>query len=206
MVLARLLDAAVEHFGRKGFEGTSTREIAAASGTAMSSITYHFGSKEGLYLAVADHIAAQISARQADALKTARDTADASPAQAIDMLLALMDSFARMMLAPASAAWSGFIVREQQNPTAAFERLYEGAMKDMAETFVALILRVRTDLDDREARATAIMLLGQALILRVGRASVCRIFDVETLDAATEALLLGRLRANALSILSEKPA
>src|ERR1044072_21886 len=161
MVLERLLDTAVEHFGRRGVEGASTREIAAASGTAMSSITYHFGGKEGLYLAVADHIAAQIAADQADVLTATHEIAGASPAQATDLLLALLESFARLMLAPESAAWSSFVVREQQSPPAAFERLYDGAMKRMAETFVTLVLRARPDLGDREARATVVTLYGQ---------------------------------------------
>ena len=63
-----LLESAIDHFGRCGFEGASTRAIAGDCGTAMSSITYHFGGKEGLYLAVADHIAAQIAEEQAPVL------------------------------------------------------------------------------------------------------------------------------------------
>ena len=56
----RLLEVAVREFGQKGLEGASTRGIAAAAGTAMSSITYHYGGKEGLYLAAADYIAQQM--------------------------------------------------------------------------------------------------------------------------------------------------
>src|SRR5215472_19361062 len=64
----RLLDTAVDHFGRRGIDGASTRAIAAAAGTAMPSITYHYGSKQGLYLAAARHIADQIGKRMAPAL------------------------------------------------------------------------------------------------------------------------------------------
>ena len=49
----RLLDVAVDHFGRFGIDGASTRAIAKDAETPMSSITYHFGGKEGLYLATA---------------------------------------------------------------------------------------------------------------------------------------------------------
>lgn len=203
MTSARLIETAIEHFGRSGFEGASTRDIAAASGAAMSSITYHFGGKQGLYLAVADHIAAAIAERQAPALEAARQSATASPAQATELLLAMLESFAKMMLSPESASWSNFICREQQQPTEAFERLYSGAMKDLVETFVALVRAVRTDLSEREVRAAAILLYGQALILRVGLASVCRVLDTETIDADTQALLLARLRAHTLCILSE---
>ncbi|MGE5722624.1 MAG: TetR family transcriptional regulator, partial [Sphingomonadales bacterium] len=72
MIPNRLLEVAIEQFGRLGFEGASTRDIARASGAAMSSITYHFGGKEGLYLAAADHIARQIADAQAPSLAAAR--------------------------------------------------------------------------------------------------------------------------------------
>ena len=52
----KLIHAAIERFGKRGFDGVGTREIAAAVDTPMSSITYHFGGKEGLYLAAAEHI------------------------------------------------------------------------------------------------------------------------------------------------------
>ena len=61
MVQSRLLDIAISEFGAKGLEGASTRGIAAAAGTAMSSITYHYGGKEGLYLAAADRIAERMA-------------------------------------------------------------------------------------------------------------------------------------------------
>ena len=204
MVQIRLLETAIDQFGRHGFEGASTREIARASDTAMSSITYHFGSKEGLYLACADHIAAQVREilgplrQQAQLL-----VASATPADAVELLLAMLDGFAQMMLRAESEAWSRFIVREQQQPTEAFERLYEGAMKAMIETFVLLVARARPDLEEMERRATAVLLFGQALVLRVGRASVCRALGRETLGEEEGALLRARLRKNALCILTE---
>ena len=65
---ARLLDVAVDHFGRLGLDGASTRAIARDSDTQMSSITYHFGGKDGLYLATADHIAGFMRSRIAPIL------------------------------------------------------------------------------------------------------------------------------------------
>lgn len=200
----RLLQTAIEHFGLKGFEGASTREIAAASATAMSSITYHFGSKEGLYLAAADHIAAQIQRRQAPMLDNAWEGSVRSSQQAKDMLVSMVQAFARLMMTPESAAWSGFIVREQQRPTAAFERLYDGAIRDVMDMLADLISIARPDLSDGEARITGILLYGQALILRVGYASVCRTIGTDMLDGATQDVLLARLRATTLAVLSDR--
>ncbi|MBB4838099.1 AcrR family transcriptional regulator [Sphingomonas kyeonggiensis] len=202
-----LIDTAIEQFGRHGFEGASTREIARASGTAMSSITYHFGGKQGLYLAAADHIAASVKTIQGPALEAARAVAEkGSREEAIEALLAVLDGFALMMLSPQTEAWALFITREQQNPTEAFDRLYTGVMQGVVETFVVTLKRVRTDLGEREVLAMGILLFGQSLVLRVARAAVTRILSVETIDEPTQKLLRARLRANALCILSENPA
>jgi AcrR family transcriptional regulator len=48
----RILDAAEEVFAQRGFEGASTREIAARADVNISSLHYHWASKETLYVAV----------------------------------------------------------------------------------------------------------------------------------------------------------
>ena len=48
----QLLDAALAVFSRKGFKGTTTKEIAAEAGVAEAVIFQHFPSKEALYNAV----------------------------------------------------------------------------------------------------------------------------------------------------------
>ncbi len=53
---AALIHAALQLFGSKGFDATSTREIAALAKANIGSIAYHFGGKEGLRLAAADYI------------------------------------------------------------------------------------------------------------------------------------------------------
>lgn len=47
-----LLDAAAEIFGRRGYAAASLDEIAAAAGFTRGAITFNFGSKEDLFLAV----------------------------------------------------------------------------------------------------------------------------------------------------------
>jgi hypothetical protein len=51
----------------------------------------------------------------------------------------------------------------------------------------------------------AILLFGQAMILRAGRAAVCRALEVDQIDDKTAGLLRARLRVNTLCILLEKP-
>jgi len=49
---ARILAAAEEVFAARGFQGASTREIAARANVNISSLHYHWSSKETLYFSV----------------------------------------------------------------------------------------------------------------------------------------------------------
>ena len=51
-VRTRLLNAAVRVFDRKGYSRASVREIAELAGVTKPALYYHFGSKEGVLLAV----------------------------------------------------------------------------------------------------------------------------------------------------------
>jgi AcrR family transcriptional regulator len=48
------MNAAVALFARKGYAATSVREVAEAAGITKPTLYYHFGSKEGLGLAILD--------------------------------------------------------------------------------------------------------------------------------------------------------
>jgi TetR/AcrR family transcriptional regulator len=50
----RILQAALSAFSERGFEGASTREIAAEAGVAQGLLTYHFSSKQALWEASVD--------------------------------------------------------------------------------------------------------------------------------------------------------
>jgi TetR/AcrR family transcriptional regulator len=49
---AALLDAALEEFAANGFAGATVRDIAQRAGVSKDLVAYHFGGKDGLYLAV----------------------------------------------------------------------------------------------------------------------------------------------------------
>ena len=62
-----LLEAAKKVLRQKGYAGLSTRDVAEAAGVPLSQIHYHFGSKQGLVLALYEYLNAQLLDRQ-DAL------------------------------------------------------------------------------------------------------------------------------------------
>ena len=51
----QLLETALDFFSRKGYGGTTTKEIAAAAGVTEAIIFRHFPTKQDLYNAVLDH-------------------------------------------------------------------------------------------------------------------------------------------------------
>jgi AcrR family transcriptional regulator len=59
-----LLEAAKKVLRQNGYSGLSTRDVAAAAGVPLSQIHYHFGSKQGLVLALFEYLNAQLIDRQ----------------------------------------------------------------------------------------------------------------------------------------------
>ncbi len=59
-----LLEAAKRMLRQSGYAGLSTRDVAEAAGVPLSQIHYHFGSKQGMILALFEHLNAQLLDRQ----------------------------------------------------------------------------------------------------------------------------------------------
>ena len=59
-----LLEAAKKVLRRNGYSGLSTRDVAEAAGVPLSQIHYHFGSKQGMVLALFEYLNAQLLNRQ----------------------------------------------------------------------------------------------------------------------------------------------
>jgi AcrR family transcriptional regulator len=59
-----LLEAAKKVLRQNGYSGLSTRDVAAAAAIPLSQIHYHFGSKQGMVLALFEYLNAQLLDRQ----------------------------------------------------------------------------------------------------------------------------------------------
>ena len=68
--------AAMSLFRRKGYEGTSMRDLAEATGLGSGSLYAAFGSKDGLYLAALDLYRQQYAAPLSDMLRAGEDARD----------------------------------------------------------------------------------------------------------------------------------
>jgi AcrR family transcriptional regulator len=188
---AKLIDAGLDAFGLVGFEGASTREIAKAAGANLAAIVYHFGGKEGLHIAVAEHIAEQIGKRVGPVLAMiGAPEATASPKAARAALHTVVETLADVMLGTADAArWARFIVREQMQPTAAFDVIYRflGSAVNNAGRLVGVILGKPAD--DETLRVRVFTIMGQVLIFRVAQTLVLRKMDWKTIGDSERALI-----------------
>jgi AcrR family transcriptional regulator len=175
----RLIDAALAVFGEHGFKGASTRAIAARAGVNIAAIPYYFGGKDGLYGAVAGHIADRITGLMGGGLRAAERLAD-DPATTDEArrqaMLSLADGFVTMMVGTEEAAlWARFIVREQFDPTEAFDVLYDRIMGP-SYVVVSKLLGPLLGLEpgSETLRLRVFSVIGQALIFRVARTAVLR--------------------------------
>lgn len=198
----RLLEAAIDQFGRYGLEGASTRAIAAAAATPMSQITYHFGGKEGLYLAAARHIAQELAARIGSLPASGRPQEPATDPAA--EIVTLLDRYTQVLLSPESASWAPFILREQMNPTQAFEILYSDAMGKVLDRVAGLIAGLSRGRCSRvEARIRTFAIIGQALVFRLGRSAVLRGAGWSKLGAREAATVRKIVRVHTAAVLAE---
>ncbi|TIM35112.1 MAG: DUF1956 domain-containing protein, partial [Mesorhizobium sp.] len=119
MTRTALVRAALKLFGRQGFDGTSTREIAAEAKANIGSIAYHFGGKEGLRNAAADYIvdAIQTIAGQAIGNLQAPAAAMADPEAARAHLFVALERMVAFIAArPEAGEIVQFVLRELSHP------------------------------------------------------------------------------------------
>lgn len=123
----RLVAAGLELFGRFGFDAVTTRQLAEAAGANQAAIPYHFGGKQGVYLAVADHLATLTGKPLQRVAEAARARLAENPGRAAigELLLETTLAVARLAFEPDHRGiWLIFLTREQFHPSIAFERLY----------------------------------------------------------------------------------
>ena len=173
-----LVRAALKLFGQQGFDGTSTREIAAEANANIGSIAYHFGGKEGLRLAAADFIVDTIRTISTQAMGAAGDlpekhlTAEAAEAQ----LFAALDRMLAFIIAqPEAGEIVQFVLRELAHPTATLDRIYAGVFEPTHRR-LCLIWEQATGepAESERTRLTVFTLIGQVIYFRIAREPVMR--------------------------------
>lgn len=173
----RLILAGVEIFAENGFNATTTRMLADKAQANLSAIPYYFRSKEGLYLAVIEHIANVLSAHLEPFLEQiqAMAAADLEPESARALLRDGLATMVAVMCGdPGTVPFSQIILREQMAPSAAFDLIYPRVMERILTAFSTLIAAITGETDERQCNLQALLFIGQVLVFRGGRATVTR--------------------------------
>jgi len=176
---ATLVRVALDLFGAHGFDAASTRAIAAAAGVNVASIAYHFGGKEGLRLACADYVAETIRAALGPVTSGAVESARLTPAAARMRLAQIVEAIVGFIVVSADAqAIARFLLREQFEPSPAFERFYSGAFAPMHERVCAIWASATgAEAGSVETRLATLAMLGEILYFRLARRAVLRRMD-----------------------------
>lgn len=173
----RLLRAALEAFSRHDFDAVGTRQIAEAAGVNIAAISYHFGSKQDLYVETAAFLADQMQEDLAPRLNRLEAAIpEATAEQCREMLSDLIGGFVEILLTgEVGKDAPGFVLREQITPTAAFDVLYDKLFRPLHQLAARLVAGARgKSVADKEAQVVAHSILGLAIIFRSARTTLLK--------------------------------
>lgn len=206
-----LIQAALSRFGRFGYDGASTRDIAADAKANIGSIAYHFGGKEGLHAACAQYIVDAVQGFAAPILAQTPDPGRLSPDQAEALLRTAIDRFCGFVLAsPDARLFVAFVLREMDRPTAAFETIYAGVFEPVHIRLCKAWAAATGDEAESEAtRLKIFTLIGQMVYFRIGAAAVSRRMEWPAIGKPEAATVAEIIKSNLSSVLdnsrSKKP-
>ena len=175
----RLIQAGLEIFGAFNLEGATTRQLAERAGVNQAAIPYYFGGKEGLYLAVIQYMLEHKGARVlpvAEEIRREMTSRELAPQEALALVRMLFSTIVSVLLEDqATTTWARIIVREQMQPTKAFDLVYERLIRHLHEALSALLAIV---LQRKPTDPIVILrghaLVGQIMIFLSGRETIRR--------------------------------
>ena len=199
-----LIRAALTQFGRVGYDGATTRDIAAEAKANIGSIAYHFGGKEGLHEACARHIVDTMQELARPVLTALPDAGSLQPDQAEALLRLALERMAGFVIGqPEAGAIVSFILRELDRPTAALDTVYAGVFEPVHRRFCEVWAAATGE--DAESDATKIRvftLIGQVVYFRIGREAVRRRMGWDRVGEAETAQVVEAAQANLAAILA----
>ena len=186
--------AGLELFGEYGYKGASSKMITDKAEANIASIPYYYGGKEGLYHAVVEYIADRVSAHAKNVsgeILALIEKDKPFKKDALKGYTLLVGGLAQIFVeSDEPKAWAQVIIREQANPTPAFDVFYNSYIKN-TERMAARCIGLYTGLDPQsdEVKVRLHTLIGQILSFVVRRESLLRNLGVKKLTKAHIALI-----------------
>jgi AcrR family transcriptional regulator len=197
----RLIVAAIDLFGRRGLEATSTREIAKAARVNIAGIAYHFGGKNQLYLACAEHIAVTLKAGLA--MQSQAQMPGLAPEVQLQQTIAALATL--MLVTPAVAPFARFVLREHMDPSPALDVLYAGVMEPMHSRLCELWAKATgRPADSEQTKLRIFSLLSQVLVFRMARAGALRRMGWEEVGPREFAMILANVNESLSALIARE--
>jgi len=165
----RIIHAALELFGARGYEQTSTRDIATRAGVNSPALQYYFEGKEGLYLACAEHMAERGRVLMAPAVEKVRTILAGKPDRdaLINCVWMIIERAAdAILLSREVDAWARFMAWEdlrqdksRGEAQAIIDKCFRREVNILLRTLVGRITGRKPD--DAETRIRTVTLMGQ---------------------------------------------
>ena len=170
----RIVSVALRLFAEHGFKGVSVRDISAAAQVNIAAISYHFGSKQGLYRTIFETVLDEDEERFSEQIAnvgTLLDRGGVNPitlAAAVEILAAGL--IGRISTYEHARWFSVLLARELAFPGEFFDLLY----RRRAEPILGMMTRVvaaalSLPADSEEARLIANIVYGQVANLVFSR-------------------------------------
>lgn len=203
-----LIAAGLRLFGEHGFAGTSTRQIAAAAKANIGSIAYHFGGKEGLRIACAEHIASTMSSLSAQVLAAAPRPEELSPIAARMLMRQMLRTMVTFIVGrPESGEFVQFILREMAQPTAALDVIYDRMFAPMHIRLCEVWAAATGEAAASPAtRLVVFTMIGQVVYFRIAREAVLRRMGWTAIGAGETDLIIAAVAANLDAVLDARAA
>lgn len=166
----QLLQAATRVFLAEGFRAARVKEIAEQAGVRLSAINYHFGSKEGLYLAVLRH--------HGDLALNRAPLASDKPHQSLEQrfAFAIHSLVLRMLDDSNDCRLAQLMLRELANPTPALEVMFQQFSLPQARFLLRLLQEVLGPAASHETQVRCLLsLFGQCMCYVMARPLASRL-------------------------------
>jgi AcrR family transcriptional regulator len=193
----RLLAAAGEIFAEHGYRAATIRQICEKAGANLAAVNYHFGDKEGLYMAVLR------SVPSAQAEKYPSNVGLPAKAGAEQKLRAYIRSLLHRVFDEGRPGWHAKIIaREMIEPTRAFDALVEEAARPVHNELASIVRELLgSATTDESVRLCTLSILSQCVYYHHARTVLRRLYpeqkngadDIERLVAHIAEFSLGAL-------------
>src|SRR5713226_2736765 len=168
----RLLEAAGEIFAEYGYRATTVRQICEKAGANIAAVNYHFGDKEGLYMAVLRHV------YKAHAEKYPPNLGLSPGATPEQKLRTYIQSLLRRIFDEGRPGWhTKIMAREMIEPTRALDTLVEEGARPLHQELASIIRELfGSEADDEIVRLSSLSVVGQCVFYHHSRAVISRLY------------------------------